>query len=57
MIEVTITVKRGKEEKGKSYLLTETGKSKKGTFKTFSPADNPDLPGFSKVYVKATRGK
>ena len=57
MIEVTITVKRNKEE-GKKYLLKETGESKKGTYKTFSAAgDNADLPAWGKVYIKATRDK
>ena len=59
MLEVTITVKRGKAEKDtKVYQLTESGGSKKGTYMTFTPAgENADLPSFGKVYIKAERGK
>jgi len=58
MIEVTITVKRGKEAQGKTYQLKEAGKSKKGTYKTFSATgDNVDLPAWGKVYIKAERTK
>ena len=57
-MEVTITIKRNGDTKGNSYLLTEAGKSKKGTYKTFQAAgDNADLPSFAKVYIKAKRDK
>jgi len=57
MLEVTITVKRGDAAAdSKTYLLQEKGKSKKGTYKTFSPPnENADLPAFFKGYVKAKR--
>jgi len=59
MLEITVTVKRGTTAAdSKTYKLDESGKSKKGTFKTFSPpAENEDLPAFSKLYVKVKRGK
>jgi len=57
-LEVTINIKRNGEAKGKTYQLKDIGKSKKGTYKIFSPAgDNADLPVFSKTYIKAKRGK
>ena len=57
-MEVTITVKRGKEAQGKVYQLHELGESRKGTFKTFAPvSETPDLPSFGKVYVKSERDK
>ena len=57
-MEVNITVNRGTAEKAdsKTYLLTAKGKSKKGTFLTYSPAgESADLPAFVKVYVKTKR--
>ena len=58
MIKVIVTIKRGEEAQGKTYEFTESGESKKGTFKTFSPAgENADLPAFGKLYVKAKRGE
>ena len=55
MITVEVKIIRG-EGDSKTYLLKESGDSKKGTFKTFSPvAENPDLPSFGKLYVKANR--
>ena len=57
-MEVSITVKRGKEATGKTYRLHEAGDSRKGTYKTFAPfGETPDLPGFGKVYIKADRDK
>lgn len=56
-IEVTISIKRGKEEP-KKYQLIQAGESKKGTFVTFAPtAETADLPAFGKVYIKAKRSK
>ncbi len=56
-IEVTILVKRGKEE-AKKYQLIEAGESKRGTFVTFAPtAETADLPAFGKVYIKVKRGE
>ena len=59
MITVEVKIMRGtKEGDSKTYLLKESGDSKKGTFKTFSPvAENPDLPSFGKLYIKANRDK
>ena len=55
MIEVSITIKRDKGE-AKTYQLNQIGKSKKGTFVTFSPlGENADLPAFFKGYVKVKR--
>ena len=57
MITVEVKIIRG-EGDSKTYLLKESGDSKKGTFKTFSPvAENADLPSFGKLYVKANRDK
>lgn len=56
-VEVTISIKRGKEE-AKKYQLIEVGDSRNGTFKTYGPAaENADLPKFGKLYIKAKRGK
>lgn len=58
MIEVTITVKRGDEAQGKSYLMKELGASRKGTYLTFTAtSETPDLPAFGKVYIKTERDK
>lgn len=54
-LEVSVTVKRG--SKSHTYKLNPVGESKKGTFQTFSPAENNDLPSFSKLYVKVKQGK
>lgn len=55
-IEVSVTVKRG--SKSKTYLLSEEGESKKGTFLTRSlKAENEDMPRFTKVYIKAKQAK
>ena len=57
MITVEVKIIRG-EGDSKTYLLKESGDSKKGTFKTFSPvAENADLPSFGKLYVKVNRDK
>ncbi len=56
-IEVSIQVKRGKGD-AKTYKLNQGDDSKKGTFKVFTPAgDNPDMPNFSKLYIKTKRSK
>ncbi len=53
---VTVTIKRGDKDTGRTYQLKETGESKKGTYQTFSPVgDNADLPSFGKLYIKAKR--
>ena len=59
MITVEVRITRGnKEGDSKTYLLQESGDSKKGTFKTFSPvAENADLPSFGKLYVKVKADK
>jgi len=57
-VEVTVTVSRGSTSEVKRYLLKQIGKSKRGTYLTFSPVgDSADIPEFSKLYVKAKRGK
>ena len=49
-IEVTITVKRN--GKATTYVATETGESKGGTYLTFGTADSADMPKFNKLYIK-----
>lgn len=57
-MEVTVTIKRGKDVKGTTYLLKESGESKKGTYKVFSPnQDTADIPDFAKLYIKVKAAK